>query len=225
MIKLSRVVCLTCLFAGLAFAAAAAAETKTTPKAAETKPADPKAAPKADKQAATEKSAAEKPAAGQPAQEELSPKSVRLISGFALSTIPSEIKQPDGTVIKIDRSNVDNIVVPMDDARRVIMTARNSAHAQVCDLPELQAENYLAMMRAEQAKKKWSKEQMLFINRLHLFTVMWLTGNVRFMEKDGKKEPQIISEPDKGEKKTCTPEEKAGVKANIEAYLKSAQKS
>ena len=223
MIKLNRLVCLTCLFAGLAFAAAAAAETKTAPKAAETKPADAKATPKADKQAATTDNKAGAQTGEK--QEELSPKSVRLISGFALSTIPSEIKQPDGTVIKIDRSNVDNIVVPMDDARRVIMTARNSAHAQVCDLPELQAENYLAMMRAEQAKKKWSKEQMLFINRLHLFTVMWLTGNVRFMEKDGKKEPQIISEPDKGEKKTCTPEEKEGVKANIEAYLKSAQKS
>jgi hypothetical protein len=210
MIGLSRLVCLTCLFAGLAFAAAATAETKT--------------APKADKQAAAQ--AGEKPAAGQAAQEELSAKSVRLISGFALSTIPSEIKQPDGTVIKIDRSNVDNIVVPMDDARRVIMTARNSAHAQVCDLPELQAENYLAMMRAEQAKNKWTKEQMLFINRLHLFTVMWLTGNVRFMEKDGKKEPQIISEPDKGEKKKeCSAEEKASVKANIEAFLKSVQKS
>ncbi len=44
---------------------------------------------------------------------------------------------------------------------------------------------------------------MLFINRLHLFTVMWLTGNVKFLEKDGKKEPTVIAEPDKGEKKTC----------------------
>jgi hypothetical protein len=198
MIKLSRLGCMTCLVAGLAFAAAATAQTK--------------AAQKTDKQA-------------QPAQEELSAKSVRLISGFALTTIPSEIKQPDGTVIKIDRSNVDNIVVPMDDARRIIMTARNSAHAQLCDLPELQAENYLAMMRVEQAKNKWTKEQMLFINRLHLFTVMWLTGNVRFLEKDGKKEPQIISEPNKDDKKSCSAEEKANVKANIEAFLKSVQKS
>ena len=66
---------------------------------------------------------------------------------------------------------------------------------------------------------------MLFINRLHLFTVMWLTGNVKFLEKDGKKEPQVISEPDKGEKKSCTPEEKASVKTNIESFLKAAQKS
>jgi hypothetical protein len=156
---------------------------------------------------------------------ELSLKSVKLITGFALTTIPSEVKQPDGKVIKIDRNNLERILVPLDDARRVILAARNSAHAQMCDLPELQAENYLALMRQEQAKNKWTPEQMLFINRLHLFTVMWLTGNVKFMEKDGKKEPTVISEPDKGEKKTCTPDEKEKVKTNIEAYLKTAQKS
>jgi hypothetical protein len=81
-------------------------------------------------------------------------------------------------------------------------------------------------MRSEQAKNKWSPEQMLFINRLHLFTVMWLTGNVKFMDKgDGKKEPTVIAEPNKEDKKTCSPEEKEKVKASIEAYLKTAQKS
>jgi len=156
---------------------------------------------------------------------QLSDRSVKVITGFALTTIPSEIKQADGTVLKIDRNNLNKILVPPQDARRIIMVARNSAHAQICDMPELQAENYLALMRAEQAKQKWSKEQMLFINRLHLFTVMWLTGNVKFMEKDGKKEPRVISEPDKGKKRDCDPDEKAKVKANIEAFLKSVQKS
>ncbi|MGB0085192.1 MAG: hypothetical protein WBP94_07465 [Rhodomicrobiaceae bacterium] len=197
MTKLSRLGCLTCLVAGFAFAAAAMAQTT--------------AAPKSDKEP--------------DAKEQLSAKSVNLITGFALTTIPSEIKQPDGTVLKIDRTNLDKIIVPVEDARRIIMVARNSAHAQICDLPELQAENYLALMRSEQAKKKWSQEQMLFINRLHLFTVMWLTGNVRFLEKDGKKEPHVISEPDKGGKKECTAEEKQAVKANIEAFLKAVQKS
>jgi hypothetical protein len=197
MIKFSRLGCVTCLFTGLAFAAVATAQTTAAPKG--------------------EKDPAEK--------QELSQKSVKLITGFALTTIPSEIKQPDGKVLKIDRANLERILVPLEDARRIILTARNSAHAQMCDLPELQAENYLALMRSEQAKKKWSQEQMLFINRLHLFTVMWLTGNVKFLEKDGQKEPQVISEPDKGEKKACTPEEKESVKANIEAFLKTAQKS
>lgn len=200
MINFSRLGCLTCLFAGLAFAAAATAQTT--------------AAPKGDKGSEAKE-----------AKDELSVKSVKLITGFALTTIPSEIKQPDGKVLKIDRQNLEKILVPLEDARRIIMTARNSAHAQMCDMPELQAENYLALMRAEQAKKKWTQEQMLFINRLHLFTVMWLTGNVKFLEKDGKKEPTVISEPDKGQKKDCSAEEKESVKANIEAFLKSIQKS
>jgi hypothetical protein len=191
----SRLACLTLLCSGLALTPALAAEDS--------------AAAKGDKD-----------------NTELSLKSVKLITGFALTTIPSEVKQPDGKVIKIDRNNLEKILVPLEDARRVIIAARNSAHAQICDLPELQAENYLALMRSEQSKNKWSPEQMLFINRLHLFTVMWLTGNVKFMDKgDGKKEPTVIAEPDKGEKKTCSPEEKEKVKANIEAYLKTAQKS
>jgi hypothetical protein len=168
--------------------------------------------------------AAQDGAAKEKEASELSIKSVKLITGFALTTIPSEIKQPDGKVIKIDRNNLERILVPLDDARRIIMAARNSAHAQMCDLPELQAENYLALMRQEQARNKWTPEQMLFINRLHLFTVMWLTGNVKFVEKDGKKE-SVISEPDKNEKKDCSAEEKASVKTNIEAFLKTAQKS
>lgn len=198
MTRLRRLGCVLGLFAGIAFAAAATAQT----------------------------SAASKGDENEGGSDQLSAKSVNLISGFALTTIPSEIKQPDGTVLKIDRKDIDKIRVPLEDARRIILVARNSAHAQMCDMPELQAENYLAMMRAEHAKKKWSKEQMLFINRLHLFTVMWLTGNVRFLDKgDGKKEPEVISEPDKGEKKECSPEEKENVKANIEAFLKTVKKS
>jgi hypothetical protein len=159
-------------------------------------------------------------------EDQLSVKSVKLITGFALTTIPSEIKQADGSVLKIDTKNLEKILVPLEDSRRIIMVARNSAHAQMCDMPELQAENYLALMRTEQAKKKWSKEQMLFINRLHLFTVMWLTGNVKFIEKeDGKKEPQVISEPGDNPKKDCSDDEKNKVKTNIEAFLKLAQKS
>lgn len=159
------------------------------------------------------------------AEDQLSEKSVNLITDFAMTTIPTEIKQPDGSVLKIDIENEDKIKVPVDDARRIIMVARNSAHAQLCELPELQAENYLAMMRMEQAKNKWSKEQMLFINRLHLFTVMWLTGNVKLVEKGGGEKPEVISTPKNSNVEDCTPEDKESVKANIDAFVKSAQKS
>jgi hypothetical protein len=203
--KISKIAVLACLCVGLAFAGMASAQTKATANVAS---AQQSASGKTGKQ-----------------KSELSAKSTKLIMGFALTTIPSEIKQPDGKVLKIDRSKPGEILVPINDARRIIMAARNSAHAQMCDLPELQSENYMALMRSEQAKNKWTQQQFLFINRLHLFTVMWLTGNVKFLEKDGKKEPRVISEPDKGKKKSCTAEEKAKVRKNIEAFLKSVQKS
>jgi len=157
--------------------------------------------------------------------EELSVKTVKLITGFALTTIPSEIKRPDGSIMKIDKSKLDSILVPVDDARRVIRVARLSAHAQMCDLQQLQAQNYLAMMRQERAKDKWTEEQLLFINRLHLFTVMWLSGNVKFVDKgDGSQEPEIISDPDEN-KYECSEEDRKQVRARIENFLKSAKKS
>lgn len=192
--NISRLAVFSCLIAGLAYGAAAVAAQ--------------------DKQ--------DKPAAGE--THELSLKSVKLITGFALTTIPSEIKQPDGKILKIDRNNLDKILVPLEDARRIIMVARNSAHAQACEMLDVQADNYLAMINSERDKKKWSAEQLLFINRLHLFTVMWLTGNVKFLEKDGEKKPQVISETKKPEKKTCTDQEKTEIKTAIEAYVKSVQK-
>jgi len=167
--------------------------------------------------------------AGGPAQaqdsDELSLKTVQVISGFALTTIPSEIKKPDGSVMKIDKSDMSKIIVPLEDARRVIKVARLSAHAQMCDLPQLQAQNYLTMMRQERAKDKWTEEQLLFINRLHLFTVMWLSGNVKFVDKgDGSKEPEVISDP--GEKKyDCSDEDRKQVQSRIEDYIKAAKKS
>lgn len=165
-------------------------------------------------------------AAAEEQKGELSMRSVKVITGFALTTIPSEIKEPDGTVLKIDRSDLSKILVPLEDARRVIGVARLSAHAQICDMPQLQAQNYLAMMREEQAKNKWTKEQLLFINRLHLFTVMWLSGNVKFVDKgDGTQEAEIISDPDGDTPRECSEEDRVRVQTAIENFVKSAERS
>ncbi len=157
--------------------------------------------------------------------EGLSKKSVGLITTFALTTIPSEIKRPDGTVMKIDKTDRKSLEIPVEDARRVIRVARLSAHAQMCELPQLQAQNYMTMMRQERAKDKWTEQQLLFINRLHLFTVMWLSGNVKFVDRgDGSKEPEIISDSTDSEYE-CTDEDRQQVRARIENYLKSAKNS
>ena len=43
-------------------------------------------------------------------------------------------------------------------------------------------------MRREEAKATWTEQQLLYINQLHLFTVMTLTGKVQIVEKDGDKQ-------------------------------------
>jgi hypothetical protein len=154
---------------------------------------------------------------------ELSPKSVRLITGLALTTIPSEAPRPDGSILKIDKEDLANLLIPYEDASRVIRVAYLSAQAQLCEMPELQTENFLTLLGQERAKKKWTEQQMFFINRLHLFTVFWLTGNVTIEEKDGKEEAKIAADPKKKAPKECTSEEKEKLRANIEAFWNKAE--
>ncbi len=154
---------------------------------------------------------------------ELSPKSVRLITGLALTTIPSEAPRPDGSILKIDKQDLANLLIPYEDASRVIRVAYLSAQAQLCEMPELQTENYLTLLGQERAKKKWNEQQMFFIQRLHLFTVFWLTGNVTIEEKDGKEEAKIAADPKKTAPKECSSEEKEKLRANIEAFWNKAE--
>jgi hypothetical protein len=108
----------------------------------------------------------------------------------------------------------------MDTAREVIRVARMSAYAQLCELPEEQRANYQTLMRRE-ADKKWTDQQMLYINQLHLFTVMTLTGKVQLVEKDGDK--QVVVQEGKSPKtESCTDTERKKVQSQIMAYVGSA---
>lgn len=175
------------------------------------------------------------PAAAQGAQKKKSPsdRAVRVIVSFAWTLVPEEYETAEGKKVKVDRSDPAKFMIPMDDARRVIRAAHRSANAQICDLAEHQAANYVKMMKREKVSKKWSDLQLLFINRLHLFTVQWLTGNVEFAdakEKKDKNSPAEIKERLKKaakqkSKRTCTEEQRKKVKQQIEAYVQAAEKS
>ena len=111
--------------------------------------------------------------------------------------------------------------MPLDVAREVIRVARLSAYAQLCDLPEEQRANYQTLMRREEARSKWSDQQMLFINQLHLFTVMMMTGKVQLIEKDGDK--QVVVQESKSLKaESCTDTERKKVQDQIMAYVNAA---
>jgi hypothetical protein len=179
--------------------------------------------PKGDpKPAAPKAEAAAKDAA---ADGDISFKAVKLITGFALATIPSEVTQSDGTVLKIDRNDPSKLLVPFEDARRVIRVAYLSAQAQQCDMPDVQTENYLLLIREQRAKNKFTEQQMLFISRLHLFTVMWLTGNVKIEEGEVKEQSKEASPAAKPEKKVaCSEEEKKQVRSKIESFWNTDEK-
>ncbi|MEQ1711975.1 MAG: hypothetical protein ABL908_11315, partial [Hyphomicrobium sp.] len=69
-------------------------------------------------------------------------------------------------------------------------------------------------------KKKWTEPQMVYINQLHLVTVMMLTGRLKLIERTEGKEPQVVEE-NVGKQVTCTAEQRNKVRDSVIAYLKS----
>ncbi len=159
------------------------------------------------------------PVAANAAEGELSDKSVQIFMDYAWSLTPQQFSKKDGTVIVVDKSKPEQAMVPLEVAREVIRVGRISAHAQVCNLPEDQMLNHRSMMRRETDKKKWSDQQMLYINQLHLTTVMLLTGKIKLVEKDGDKE--VVVDEKQQPQQTCSDEQRQKVKELIAAYVKA----
>lgn len=149
----------------------------------------------------------------------LSDRSVQVIMEYAWSLTPAQFSKKDGTVIIVDKNKREQAMVPLDVAREVVRVGRLSAHAQVCNLPEEQTLNHRSLMRREVEKKKWSDQQELYINQLHLTTVMLLTGKIKLVEKDGDKE--VVIDEKQAPQQTCTEEQKQKVKDLIAAYVKT----
>jgi hypothetical protein len=150
---------------------------------------------------------------------ELSDKSVQVFMDYAWSLTPQQFSKKDGTIILVDKNKREAAMVPIDVAREVIRVGRLSAHAQVCNLPDDQTLNHRSLMRREVEKKKWTDQQTLYINQLHLTTVMLLTGKIKLVEKDGDKE--VVVDEKAAPTQTCTDEQRAKVKELIVAYVKA----
>ncbi len=155
--------------------------------------------------------------------QEMSEKSVRTLMDYAWAITPDRFTKPNGQMVEINRNDPKSAEVPVEAAREVIRVARLSAHAQVCDLKEEHSANYRTMMARETVKKKWSEPQLVYMNQLHMVTVMLLTGQLKVIEsevgKDGK-EVQVVEEPI-GKKATCSAEQKVKVRDAVAAYLKA----
>jgi len=149
--------------------------------------------------------------------QELSEHAVRSFMEYAWSLTPQQFSKPDGSVIVIDRTKKSQVEVPLDVARRVIMAGRLSAHAQICDLRDEQVQNHRAMMRREEATKKWTQQQLVYISQLHLTTLMLMTGRIKLVEQEGDK--QVVVDEKKEPPQTCSAEQRDKVKEMIAAYV------
>jgi hypothetical protein len=161
---------------------------------------------------------------------DLSDESVKVLMNYAWAMTPVKFTRPDGLIIEVDKTKRDEVVVPIDQARDVIRVARLSAYAQICGLTEEQSSNFQTMMAREANKKsdkggeKWTKQQLLYINQLHLFTVMTMTGKLKVIETEGEGDKEVVvQEQDIGAKKqpTCSDTERSKVKDQINAYVKA----
>ena len=157
---------------------------------------------------------------GAGATQELSETTVRKYMDYAWSLTPHKFTKPDGRTIEIDKKDRSKVDVPIETAREVIRAGRLTAHAQFCELIEDQVNNHRSLMKRESEKKKWTEQQMIYINSLHLTTVMLLNGKIKLVEQqDGGKE--VVIEESKSNERTCTEEQRKKVKESIAVYLKS----
>ncbi|MDZ4792526.1 MAG: hypothetical protein SGJ17_15205 [Hyphomicrobiales bacterium] len=160
---------------------------------------------------------------------EISLKTVKVLIGETITLIPSEITKPDGTVIKFDKADLAKIIVPFDDAVRIIKIANMSAEAHLCEMPEVEAQNWDALRQHEIAKKVWSDQQLFFINRLHFLVVVTRTGKYEVTEtedksKDKGAKPTVSTDLSQIKKPTCSDTQKNDIRNKLEAYWNEQDK-
>jgi len=137
---------------------------------------------------------------------------------------PTTLKQfttETGKIIRVNKDKFEEVKLPLDAAREVIRVARISGQAQLCEMGEAQTANYETLMEREAARGKWTDQQLVFINKLHLFTVMTMTGQVKATDPDTPVGTVPKEEPPKSTV-TCTDADRKRIEEQILAYVKSA---
>jgi|EndMetStandDraft_5_1072996.scaffolds.fasta_scaffold17099_1 hypothetical protein len=161
------------------------------------------------------------PAGANAQKAQMSDKTVLVLMDFAWALTPAEFTTETGKVVKINKDKFEEVKLPLDDAREVIRVARVSGQAQICEMGEAQTANYEALMERESARSKWTDQQLVFINKLHLFTVMTMTGQVKAVDPDN---PGALPKGEPPAKSTvvCTDADRKRIEDQIVAYMKAA---
>lgn len=156
-----------------------------------------------------------------------SDRAVRVLVSYTWQTMPAEIQKPDGTMVAVKGKDVDKFMIPMEDARRVVLIANRTAEAQICDLPQHQVANHRTLMKKETESKKWSDEQLAFIHMLHLVTVGTRTadkieaseGGVAKDENSDVEQKEMKEIIERKQRYNCPDEKRESVRQQIESYV------
>lgn len=157
-------------------------------------------------------------AVAQEKQKQLSDLTVQKYMEYAWSNMGPQYSDREGNTIKIEKSKKDQIIVPLDTAREVIITAGRGARARVCGLMQEEVLNFQSLVNRENAKNKWSKEQKQYMTVLHT-TVIQLNAGTAKLRVDGEGNKLVEESQQPKPPRPCTDAERASLKEEIAAYV------
>ncbi len=141
----------------------------------------------------------------------LSDSDVKAMMASAFRAMPDHIKRGD-RVIKIEKDKPEKVLIPVADARRIMKAAGISAMAELCGQTDLALQHRNAILALEIKSKKWTDQQIKFMERLHLLKVLdTLAPKDATSEADAKKKAAALA------KKLCTPKIVQQIKTKVKA--------
>lgn len=159
-----------------------------------------------------------------------SDRTIRVLENFTWIFVLDHYRSKPETRDKVKDLKPEKFHIPKNDARRVIRRGDISAQAQMCDLKEHQAANQIKLMKVERSRKKWSREQLLFIHYLH-FTAYaarmdYIKAFIEGEENDKRSVEEKLKDIAKEKKKfPCSKEMRQRVITNIENFVRTEGKT
>ena len=141
----------------------------------------------------------------------LSDKAVKSMMTSAFKAMPDHIKRGE-KVVKIEKDKPEKVLVPVADARRIMKAAGISALAELCGQTDLALSHRNAVLALEVKSRKWSDQQIKFMERLHLVKVLdTLAAKDAKDEADAKKKTAALA------KKLCSPKIVQQIRTKVKA--------
>ncbi len=159
-----------------------------------------------------------------PARAQISDQSVNWYIQFVWNNLGAQFSERDGTVVRINKSKKDEVIVPVDVARDVIVGGWRGARARICELSDEFNANYDLTRANANSKGKWTPQQRHFMKALFQRVVQLNSGKTKVVvSEDGKvvKEEVVKSKVIK----ECTDEERESLRKEIKAMVVKASVS